>query len=107
MGQYQTRCVRGAHAVCAWCGYWGCSVDPFSQFRGNYAHFGGPRHSQSACVPCFLLLQCLLSCSLVCRPVGFKILFQNSVPLFEQSYVSLMASCRGVSPVCFFDFVCM
>ena len=54
-----------------------------------------------------LLLQCLMSCSLVCRPVGFKILLQNSVPLFEQSYVSLMALCRGVSLVCFADFVCM
>ena len=35
------------------CRYWGCSVDPFSQFRGNCAHFGEPSHPQSACVPCF------------------------------------------------------
>ena len=29
LGEYQTRCVRGARAVHARYGYWGCSVDPF------------------------------------------------------------------------------
>ena len=34
-GEYQTRCARGAHAVHARCGYWGCSVDPFIQSQSG------------------------------------------------------------------------
>ena len=45
--------IRGAHTVRARCRYWGCSVDPFSRFRGNCIHLGGPKRSQSACAPCF------------------------------------------------------
>ena len=86
------------------CGYWGCFVDPSLEAT---APILGGQDIPNLHVCLVLLLQCLLSCSLVCRPVGFKILLQNSVPLFEQSYVSLMALCRGVSPVCFADFVCM
>ena len=68
-GEYQTRC-----------GYWGCSVDPFSQFRGNCAHFGGPSHPQSACVPCFCF------CNVFCH-----------VPLFVGLLVSKFY-CRILSP---------
>ena len=49
-------------AVRARCGYRGCFVDPFSQFRGNCAHFDGPRHPQSACVPHFCF------CNVFLRP---------------------------------------
>ena len=64
-------------AVRAWCGYWGCSIDPFSQFRGNCTHFGGLRHPQSACVPCFCF------CNVFCH-----------VPLF----VGLLVSASMQSP---------
>ena len=74
-------------AVRARCGYWGCSVDPFSQFRGNCAQFGGPRHPQSACVPCFSF------CNVFCH-----------VPLFvgllvSKFYCRILSLClsRGVS----------
>ena len=50
-GRVGWECGGVSDAVRVRCGYWGCSVDPFSQFRGNCAHFGGPSHPQSACVP--------------------------------------------------------
>ena len=93
---------RGARAVRVL----GLFCRPFQLVRGNCAHLRG-QDIPNLHVCLVLLLQCLLSCSLVCRPVGFKFLLQNSVPLFEQSYVSLMALCRGVRPVCLVDFVCM
>ena len=34
-GEYQTRCARGARAVHARCGYWGCSIDPFIQSQSG------------------------------------------------------------------------
>ena len=41
-GDYQTQCMRGSRAVPTQCGYWGCSVDPFSQFREYVSTPGAP-----------------------------------------------------------------